>query len=83
MCYHFMWLTNHLLFFIIGLVLGGLDRVVSNIGPSCLGTTQKHIEGGRKLKENIRYTSSFSSITTHINTLAFYLCWENKRVRLI
>jgi len=54
---------------------------LSNSFPSALSHThllfvslKKHIEGGRKSNENIRYTSSFSSITTHINTHFFYLC---------
>jgi len=37
MFYHFVRLTNHLFFFMIGLVLDSLDRVVSNIGPDRLG----------------------------------------------
>jgi len=44
MCYCLVQLTNHLFFFMIGLVVGGSDRVVNHVDPDRLGIVQEHIK---------------------------------------
>ena len=41
-----------------------------------LSKQKKHIEGGRRSKENILYTLSFSLIITHTEPSHFYFSWK-------